>query len=324
MQVARDYVARATGTSLSAERWYATLLELWFRRFSSKGDPDLSGFEHVVVGEQEGAKVQGYHFWYKYWLDDGLAREPHIDRARFPGLADDRIVYLKSEAARGQDAFPESVTISFRWNAPDYDARAIRPLTKPVGGFFVGCSVEGLLALGTVRAHLGARAPKEAVINGARYDLKLYRSPDNKNVRTFYPVFLGAAGARPSPAPQPPAAPPPTTVPPATRGALRILAALVNPMGDDEGGEKVTLINVGVPELRLDGWKLLDRQDHALPLDGQALAPGEARSIVLPRGAVQLSNRGGELRLVEPAGRTVHAVTWSKEQASRQGETIVF
>ena len=33
-------------------------------------DPALSGFEHVVVGEQEGAKAQGYHFWYKYYLDD--------------------------------------------------------------------------------------------------------------------------------------------------------------------------------------------------------------------------------------------------------------
>jgi hypothetical protein len=59
MQVAREYVATATGTGLSRERWYNTLMEMWFRRFSMGGDPALSGFEHVVVGEQEGAKAQG-------------------------------------------------------------------------------------------------------------------------------------------------------------------------------------------------------------------------------------------------------------------------
>ena len=39
MQVARDYVARQTGTSLTRERWYNTLMDHWFRRFSQGGDP---------------------------------------------------------------------------------------------------------------------------------------------------------------------------------------------------------------------------------------------------------------------------------------------
>ncbi len=48
----------------------------------------------------------------------------------------------------------------------------------------------GLTALGAVRStHLGAAAPKEAVIGGARYELAIYRSPDGKNIRTFYPSF---------------------------------------------------------------------------------------------------------------------------------------
>lgn len=145
MQVARAYVSAETGTPVSRDRWYATVLELWFRRFSQGGDPALSGFEHVFVGEQEGPKVQGYHFWYKYYLDDGLASQ--IDRNRLPGFKDDRIVYLRGHYKDGQERFPESVTISYRWDAPDYDRGAIRPLTKPIGGFFVGCSVEGLMAM---------------------------------------------------------------------------------------------------------------------------------------------------------------------------------
>lgn len=145
MQVARAYIAEEIGTPVSRDRWYATLTEQWFRRFSQGGDRDLSGFEHVFVGEQEGPKVQGYHFWYKYYLDDGLASQ--IDRNRLPGFKDDRIVYLRGHYKDGQERFPESVTISYRWDAPDYDRGAIRPLTKPIGGFFVGCSVEGLMAM---------------------------------------------------------------------------------------------------------------------------------------------------------------------------------
>jgi poly(U)-specific endoribonuclease len=62
----------------------------------------LSGFEHVVVGEQESPKTQGYHFWYKYFLDDGFARQVDSPAIEFPGLADDRIVYLGSKQSAGQ------------------------------------------------------------------------------------------------------------------------------------------------------------------------------------------------------------------------------
>ena len=62
MKVARRYIERETNSTISSERWHNTIMEMWFRRFSSGGDPELSGFEHVVVGEQEKSKVQGYHF----------------------------------------------------------------------------------------------------------------------------------------------------------------------------------------------------------------------------------------------------------------------
>jgi len=317
MQVARRFIERATGTSVSSQRWYATLLELWFRRFSQGGDPDLSGFEHVFVGEQQQRVVQGYHFWYKYWLDDGLARQ--IDRNLFPALRDDRIQYLRSEASEGQEVFPHSVTIAYRWDAPDYERKAVRPLVKKKGGFFVGCSVEGLLALGAVRAHLGARAPKEALIGGARYDLKMFRSEDQKNIRTFYPVFLGPveggddgqAGGD-------------STQPVVTSGSVRIVAALVNPMGDDEGSESVTFVNTGRERVDLNGWRLLDKAKKHYTIGDVRLAPGQAFTQVLPRNTAQLSNKGGEIRLVDGAGSTIHIVSYSKAQASRQGETVVF
>lgn len=320
MQMAREYVAQASGTSITRERWYNTIMEMWFRRFSMGGDPHLSGFEHVVVGEQEGSKAQGYHFWYKYYLDDGFAHLVDDTQERFPGLVSDRIVYLGTKQTAGQGLFPESVTISYKWHAPDYERDVMRPLTKPIGGFFVGCSVEGLLALGTVRGHLGARAPKVAVINGAKYNLKVFRSPDNKNVRTFYPVFLesaepgeygGNAGTVPLP-------------PPATKGDIRIIAALINPEGHDPGKETITLINTGSADTNLDGWHLEDKNAKRQSLAGTVISAGETARIVLAPSGVQLSNQGGKIVLLNNATQSVHTVTYSKGQVKNQGMTIVF
>jgi poly(U)-specific endoribonuclease len=318
MQVARRYVEESTNTVVSTERWYSTLLELWFRRFSQGGDPELSGFEHVFVGEQQGAKIQGYHFWYKYHLDDGLAST--IDRNRFPGFKDDRIVYLRGQYDNGQENFPESVTLSYKWDAADYDRGAIRPLTKPKGGFFVGCSVEGLMAIGAVRAHLGARAPKEAVINGARYDLKLFRSDNNQNIRTFYPVYLGPAGT--GGVPEEPEVENPNTI----DGSVRIIAALVNPLGDDVGKETVTLINTGPANVSIEGWFLLDAMNHRyfLPDQPSTIAAGATIAIALPRNSIQLSNKGGEIRLLNRDGKVMHRVSYTKSQAQEQGLTITF
>lgn len=84
---------------------------------------------------------------------------------------------------------PEVVTLAFRWHAEDDGGR--RPLYKPIGGFWVGCSVEGLMALGLVRFF--ARGRVEATINRGRYLVDLHRSPDGQSIRTFFPRFLGLA-----------------------------------------------------------------------------------------------------------------------------------
>lgn len=324
MQVARRYVEESTNTVVSSERWYSTLLELWFRRFSQGGDPELSGFEHVFVGEQEGSKVQGYHFWYKYYLDDGLAST--IDRSLLPGFKDDRIVYLRGKYGDNQENFPESVTISFKWDAPDYDRGATRPLTKPIGGFFVGCSVEGLMAIGAVRAHLGARAPKEAVINGARYDLKVFRSDNNQNIRTFYPVYLGPGGADTNSSGGTTGTGGETSTQTTVDSPVRIIAALVNPLGDDLGKETVILINTGSTSVSLEGWFLLDAMNNRYVLSDQSkvMAAGATTAITLPKNSIQLSNKGGEIRLLNRDGKAVHRVSYTKVRAQEQGRTLIF
>lgn len=340
MQVARDYIERQTGSPITPEHWHNTLVELWFKRFSSGGDPELSGFEHIVVGEQESLKVQGYHFWWKYFLDDGFGSLVDDGAANnIPGLSNDRIFYNGSKQKSGQLKFPESVTISYRWNAPDYENNRIRNLSKNIGGFFVGCSVEGLMALGTVLAHRGVRAPKTAVIEGARYDMKLFHSGNGKHIRTFFPIFLGAAditdgGGREEGGGNnvPPiidggvdgSETPPEDTPRNSTAALRIIAAIVNPPGHDPGAETVTLVNAGAVDIDLSGWSIEDKHKRALNIEGKIIQAGEFYTIILSGKDLQLANKGGAIVLLDPEKNIMHRVGYSKVQAKNQGATILF
>ena len=89
-------------------------------------------------------------------------------------------------------------------------------------------------------------------------------------------------------------------------GPIKIVAALVNPMGPDEGNENVTLVNTGIEAIPLDGWSLVDKMSNRFGIKEVTLGPGVATTIVLPRHSVQLSNKGGEIRPVDRAGSTTH------------------
>ena len=176
---------------------------------------------------------------------------------------------------------------------------------------------------------MGARAPKQAIINGARYDLKVFRSGNNRHVRTFYPMFKGAAetvGGGSGTGTGPAVAPvggggAPVVIP----GSLRVIAALINPAGHDPGNETLTLINLGKAAQDLAGWRVEDRNGRSQSLSGQAIEAGETARIPLdPTRGPQLSNKGGKILLFDAGGNLVHAVTYSKGQAQDDGRTVLF
>jgi poly(U)-specific endoribonuclease len=183
MRIARDFVSEQSGQKVSEDQWWAILQRVWFEQFDDGKNKDLSGFEHVVVGEQKQGKVQGYHFWYKYYLDENFRRDDAED------VETDLIKFIQWKNLPG-DVSPDVVTLSYEWRAFDYEAKKFRKLIKPIGGFWVGPSIEGLLAMGTVRFLPEAMAPKQAVINGVQYKLPLFRSPNDRHLRTFYPEFV--------------------------------------------------------------------------------------------------------------------------------------
>ena len=190
MAAAREHVEDRNDRRHSRDEWQELIFEVWFRQFDDGGNLDLSGFEHVAVGEQKGGKVNGHHFWYKYYLDDWAAfsnqDDIDYDGSRYDGprAQDGPLTALGRRV-------PEVVTLAYGWDAFDFETGRRHALYKPIGGFWVGCSIEGLMALGTVRFFERGRV--ETAINGARYQVDLHRSPDGRSLRTFFPRFLGLA-----------------------------------------------------------------------------------------------------------------------------------
>jgi len=184
MEMTRTLLGKRRGKDYAQEEFQILLFDVWFRQFDIGRNLDLSGFEHVVVGEQKQGTVGGHHFWYRYYLDDFglLGTGDDID---FAGTR-----YPKRLIAAGRST-PDVVTLSYRWRAQDHDQGVERPLFKPVGGFWVGCSVEGLMALGLLRFF--ERGHIDAVINDARYEIDLYKSPDRQSIRSYFPIFKGLA-----------------------------------------------------------------------------------------------------------------------------------
>jgi uncharacterized protein YukJ len=103
---------------------------------------------------------------------------------------------------------------------------------------------------------------------------------------------------------------------------VRIVAAMVNPIGNSPEKEQVTLLNTTSQQVNLEGWHLADRTKNKMPLSGN-IAPGGVIQIEIEQ-PVQLSNQGGIITLLNSNGLKVHGVSYTKNQASREGETIVF
>ena len=313
MIVARNWLTQRTNQTFSSSRWYQILREIWFERFDLSSGKDLTGFEHVIVGEQRQGKVSGYHFWYKYYLDDqnNLRDE---DGIHYQGTRGDN--------QEGNIMVPEVSTIAFRWEAFDYERKVRRPLYKKIGGFFNGCSIEGLMAIGTLRFFLEGYAPKEAIINGASYNLKIFRSNNAKHLVTFYPVFgkivepIDNGGEDDHREEEDKGD--------IASGSIKIIAALVNPKGHDPGFEKVLIINISPEEIELKDCRIQDKNGNTYDIPNQSLAPTENHWITLPAETAQLSNKGGSIALMDKKDTVIHKVLYTKDQASRQGATLLF
>ena len=88
--------------------------------------------------------------------------------------------------------------------------------------------------------------------------------------------------------------------------------------------ERVLLLNTLASAVNLNDWALADKNKRRHPLDGIALEAGAVTAVTLPGTTIQLSNDGGIITLLNKEGLKVHGVQYTKDDASRQGRTIVF
>ncbi|HKP91121.1 MAG TPA: DUF2278 family protein [Thermoleophilaceae bacterium] len=110
---------------------------------------------------------------------------------------------------------------------------------------------------------------------------------------------------------------------PSEPAVVQIVAAVVNPVGPAPERESVLLLNVSPEPVDLTGWKLADRQKATAPLPDGPLAAGETLRVE-PAGAIQLGNNGGAITLLDAAGLKVTGVSYTGEQARREGWTVAF
>jgi uncharacterized protein YukJ len=121
----------------------------------------------------------------------------------------------------------------------------------------------------------------------------------------------GTGGPTP-PGPTPPGPTPPVDTHPAFP-TVYIERALVNPVGDDPGREIVVIGNTTLTATDLTGWSIVDKNNAAEVLGGVLLPAGGSTLVGLSGAGAQLSNKGGTIRLLNPAGELVHAVSYSKD-----------
>jgi uncharacterized protein YukJ len=126
----------------------------------------------------------------------------------------------------------------------------------------------------------------------------------------------------------PPPGPGPQPSPGVPDGTVRVVAALVNPVGPAPEAETVTLLNTTANPVDLTGWKIVDRDGNAVTLTPTTLPPGEALRVLLGP-PVALSNRGGAITLLDATGLKVDGVSYlggqvAGDQVAGEGRTIVF
>jgi uncharacterized protein YukJ len=103
---------------------------------------------------------------------------------------------------------------------------------------------------------------------------------------------------------------------------VRIVGALVNPIGPAPEAESITLLNASPEPVELATWEIADRLKNKQSLTG-TIAAGVTLTVPV-QPPVQLGNRGGIITLLDDQGLKVDGVSYTEQQAQREGWTLVF
>lgn len=112
-------------------------------------------------------------------------------------------------------------------------------------------------------------------------------------------------------------------VPSRDEARVRVVAAMVNPVGPSPEHERVLLLNASPDPIPLADWRIADRLGHSCPAPAVTLQPGETVTVDLP-AEVQLGNQGGAITLLDSTGLKVDGVAYTRDRVRREGWSTVF
>jgi uncharacterized protein YukJ len=116
--------------------------------------------------------------------------------------------------------------------------------------------------------------------------------------------------------------PTPAPGPAQTPSPVSIIAAMVNPSGDDVGMEYVILLNKSNQDVDLDGWQIVDKLNKKDTIRNMIIKAGTTEQITLTGNGAQLSNKGGNITLLNADGIKIDGATYTESDASLQGWVI--
>lgn len=106
-------------------------------------------------------------------------------------------------------------------------------------------------------------------------------------------------------------------------GTIRVVAAMVNPVGGGRENETITLLNTADHTIDLTGWTLTDTHKNTMPIPVPDIAAGQTLQIPATDD-FHLGNHGGQITVLNPRGTKVHGVTYTAAQADTPGRTVQF
>lgn len=109
-----------------------------------------------------------------------------------------------------------------------------------------------------------------------------------------------------------------------TISSVKIVGALVNPSGTEQGKEQVILANMLYEEVTIKGWYLEDKLKRQMKLPNITIPYAQTVTITLSGYDVQLSNKGGMIRLLNTQQREVDKVNYTRSSASKEDNIITF
>jgi len=250
--------------------------------------------------------VHGYHFWYKYYVDENDPAGDNLDAGGITVLT------------------KESVTFKFK----ELDHGGI--IRKPMGGFFTGCSPEGLMALGTYAEHLkkGGQDTIVASINNSQFEMEVYYKEGH--LYTTYPMFKSGDFVYEGKISHEPHTnqphddqkpkkkkkgknndtPPEPQQPQFDINANPTLIATIVSIKVDDNKSKVTVSNKTEDLLAIEGWKLVGESGHEYHFSSGRLRGGANSTMDVNDHF--FGGSGDTVYLVDHDGHVVHRVKLSE------------